>query len=371
MAKVKKQSSKKSTTGKKRVLGPSASSSTSMKHTPVATSSRGRRRKEAAAPATSTTASTSKTRKATASSATSLPTGIPRRKEDRVLSDEESDYSGDEEEHDSDPDDHDLQLGLQRRLRVVKKSEIEKRWKPIAVKTRTHVQTILSNLFPAAISRARGEKRKIAVQITLNRMMQKVNDCLSELQVPPGRGERPNYSQMAARNKELEVMLVPDLEHIRDLELRLEQEQTLAEQDEAELENFEKKKEALDSWTNRVHRSKLHPMLRDPSLSTTMAALCAADNDFSHLSPADQRLMASMPMLRDEGFAAVDAPEKAYNPDQDLKINKISKRLGGRLSSIERNTEGLDPLMQLVAAAQNRVHELSRSTLDKKDTDTA
>ncbi|KAG0308326.1 hypothetical protein BGZ98_008308 [Dissophora globulifera] len=318
MAKVKKQSSKKSTTGKKRVLGPSASSSTSMKHTPVATSSRGRRRKEAAAPATSTAASASKTRKATASSASSLPTGIPRRKEDRVLSDEESDYSGDEEEHDSDPDDHDLQLGLQRRLRVVKKSEIEKRWKPIAVKTRTHVQTILSNLFPAAISRARGEKRKIAVQITLNRMMQK-----------------------------------------------------LAEQDEAELENFEKKKEALDSWTNRVHRSKLHPMLRDPSLSTTMAALCAADNDFSHLSPADQRLMASMPMLRDEGFAAVDAPEKAYNPDQDLKINKISKRLGGRLSSIERNTEGLDPLMQLIAAAQDRVHELSRSTLDKRDTDTA
>ncbi|KAF8948785.1 hypothetical protein BGZ46_005309, partial [Entomortierella lignicola] len=91
----------------------------------------------------------------------------------RVLSDEESqdDHSEveDEEEVEDDPD---RQLGLRPTLRVVSKATVRRTWKPISVKTRTHIQTIVSNLFPATISRGRGEKRKIAIQATLSRLMQ-------------------------------------------------------------------------------------------------------------------------------------------------------------------------------------------------------
>ncbi|KAG0206780.1 hypothetical protein BGX28_001853 [Mortierella sp. GBA30] len=191
----------------------------------------------------------------------------------------------------------------------------------------------------------------------------RVNDSLSELNVPPPGKERVNYPQLAARNKELEATLVPDLEHIRDLELRLEQEQILVKQDEAELANFKEKKLALNQRTRELQRSKLHHLLRDSSLSTSMATLCQADNDFRHLSVADQRLMSLMPRSRDEVFSGADVRENSYNPDRDMSINKVSKRLGNRLSAIECNGEGLDPLLQLVAAAKDRMHKLSATAL--------
>ncbi|KAF9197878.1 hypothetical protein BGZ49_001508, partial [Haplosporangium sp. Z 27] len=285
----------------------------------------------------------------------------------RVLSDEESqDDHSEVEDEDEVEDDPDRQLGLRPTLRVVSKATVRRTWKPISVKTRTHIQTIVSNLFPATISRGRGEKRKIAIQATLSRLMQKLNDRLSELDVPQGK-DRTNYSQLTTRNKELEAMLVPDLEHIRDLELRLEQEQILAAQDEEQLESFREKKRALDSRTNQLHRAKLHPLLRErdspSSLQTAISHLCEAERDYSHLSVADQRLMAAMPLARDEDFSQTDIRDTLYNPDQDPRINKISKRMGNRLAVVERNGESLDPLMQLIAAAQNRVQELSSATL--------
>ncbi|KAI7819089.1 hypothetical protein BC939DRAFT_461129 [Gamsiella multidivaricata] len=360
MASAKKQDSSSKKPAKKRTLRPSSSKNTKPAKAKASAPAAGKKLNEKVTSKT--------TSKAGASVSSALSDISLKKQETRALSDEESeDDNGsevqEEEEEEqgaeSDPEDYDRQLGLQRTLRVVSKATVRRTWKPIDVKTRTHVQTVISNLFPAAISRARGEKRKIAVQVTLNRLMQKMNDRLSELDVPPPRRDRINYHQLMNRNKELEAMLVPDLEHIRDLELRLEQEKLLAEQDEEELKDFQEKKRALDSWTNHLHRFKLHPQLRDNSLSSTMAALCAADNNFSHLSVADQRLMSMMPTLRDEVFSASDTRDMLYNPDKDLKINKISKRLGSRLSSIEQNTEGLDPLVQLVAAAQERVRELS------------
>ncbi|KAI8600790.1 hypothetical protein EDD21DRAFT_376229 [Dissophora ornata] len=361
MARPKKQSASGSNPGKK-ALGPkSASKVTKSKPGSKPTDSKG----------TSSSTRTVATRKSAASSSTSLPSIIPRKKESHVLSDEESSAGSEEEEGvEPEPEGHDRQLRLRRTLRVVSNNATKRSWKPMTVKTRTHVQSMVANLFPAAISRARGEKRKIAVQIALNRFMQKVNDRLSELNVPSKQADRVNYSQLSARNKLLEAMLVPDLEHIRDLELRIEQEQILAEKDEEDLESFRQKKKAVDSWTNALHRSKLHPHLRGTELSSTMAGLCAADNDFSHLSEADQRLMEMMPTTREEEFSGADIRDSTYNPDQDLKINKISKRLGNRLSSIERNSEGLDPLMQLLAAAQDRVRELS-STISSTDSKNA
>ncbi|KAF8937376.1 hypothetical protein BGZ58_002788 [Dissophora ornata] len=336
MARPKKQSASGSNPGKK-ALGPkSASKVTKSKPGSKPTDSKG----------TSSSTRTVATRKSAASSSTSLPSIIPRKKESHVLSDEESSAGSEEEEGvEPEPEGHDRQLGLRRTLRVVSNNATKRSWKPMTVKTRTHVQSMVANLFP-------------------------VNDRLSELNVPSKQADRVNYSQLSARNKLLEAMLVPDLEHIRDLELRIEQEQILAEKDEEDLESFRQKKKAVDSWTNALHRSKLHPHLRGTELSSTMAGLCAADNDFSHLSEADQRLMEMMPTTREEEFSGADIRDSTYNPDQDLKINKISKRLGNRLSSIERNSEGLDPLMQLLAAAQDRVRELS-STISSTDSKNA
>ncbi|KAG0277308.1 hypothetical protein BGZ95_006149 [Linnemannia exigua] len=283
------------------------------------------------------------------------------RRNDPVLSDEESGQESEIEEE-SDGEDADRLLGLRPTLRVVSKATIKKSWKPVNVKTRTHVQSLVAGTFPAAITQSRGEKRKIEMQSGLNRLMQQLNDCLSELKVPQAQA-RISYSQLSARNRELEAMLVPDLEHIRDLELRLEQEQVLAEQDEAELQEFLEKKRALDKRTVYLQRKNLHPLLKGEGLSETMDSLCHTKGDYSHLSLADQRLMNLIPLSRHEDFIGSEVRESLYNPDQDVSINKVSKRLGSRLSAIERHSEGLDPFMQLVTAAREKVTQLSLNTL--------
>ncbi|KAG0244391.1 hypothetical protein B0O80DRAFT_40592 [Mortierella sp. GBAus27b] len=362
MAKKKNTATKKP---KKRVLQPSSSkvSKSKLPTKSAISSAKGKEKASDPKPKETTRTLRSKAGESSSTSRAGPSSLIPRKAEARqVLSDEENGSSGtsSEEVEESDPEDADRQLGLRRTLRVVSKATVRKSWKPINIKTRTHIQGLVTNLFPAAISRAKGEKKKIAVQIALNRLMQKVNDCLSELDVPPSK-QGISYPHLSIRNKELEAMLVPDLEHIRDLELRLEQEQILAKRDEEELENFKEKKKALDSWTHQLYRSKLHPELRDRKLPQTMSGLCKTDNDFSHLSAADQRLMNLMPTSRDEGFTGADVRDSSYNPDQDVRINKISKRLGTRLSAVEQNNEGLDPFLQLVAAARSRTIELSNT----------
>ncbi|KAF9393555.1 hypothetical protein CPC16_001742 [Podila verticillata] len=305
---------------------------------------------------TATTLSSSKEPTSKAGTETNNNTQVLSDEEPEVGSGEDNDRGMSEDE--SDPDDHDRQLGLRPTLRVVSKATVQRSWKPISVKSRSHIQTLVSGLFPAAINRVRGEKRQISVQMKLSRMMQKMNDRLSELKVPPsGRNGVPAYAQLGTLNRDLEAKLVPDLEHIRNLELRLEQEQKLLEDEEAQLAAFEESKRALDIRTHQLHRSKLHPLLKEPGLSDKMTSLCRTRNDFSHLDMANQRLLSMMP-LANEGFADAELKESTYNPDQDLKINKLSKRLGTRLSAIEDNGQGLDPLMQLVLTAKEKVRDL-------------
>ncbi|KAG0083798.1 hypothetical protein BGZ93_009106 [Podila epicladia] len=344
-----------SSKGKKVTRKPVSSTSRSKK--PTATSSTSKSNRSATTKETSSSSSSKKLISKSGSSTTN-------NNRTRVLSDDEPEAvnSGEDNEEatedESDPEDHDRQLGLRPTLRVVSKATVQRSWKPISVKSRSHIQTLVNDLFPAAINRARGEKRKISVQMKLSRMMQKMNDRLSELKVPPsGRNGVPTYAHLPALNRDLEAKLVPDLEHIRNLELRLEQEQKLLEDEEAQLAAFEESKRALDIRTNQLHRSKLHPLLKESGLSEKMASLCRSRNDFSHLDVADQRLLSMMP-LNNEGFADAELKESTYNPDQDLKINKLSKRLGMRLSAIEDNGQGLDPLIQLVLTAKEKVRGL-------------
>ncbi|KAF9156980.1 hypothetical protein BG015_009353 [Linnemannia schmuckeri] len=304
--------------------------------------------------------SSSSASKATATESSSSSRAQRKENRRRVLSDEENNQDESEEESDSDDEDPDRQLGLRPTLRVVSRATVRKTWKPVTTRTRTHIQNLVAGLFPAAITQARGEKRKIEMQAGLNRLMQKLNDTLSELKVPQSQA-KPNYAQLSVRNRELEATLVPDLEHIRDLELRLEQEQILAKQDEEALQEFKAKKLALNKRTEYLQKTNLHPHLQGEDLSETMESLCHTKGDYSHLSVADQRLMNMMPLSRHEDFAGAEVRESFYNPDQDVSINKVSKRLGSRLSAIERHSEGLDPLMQLVAAARDKVTELSRT----------
>ncbi|KAG0366761.1 hypothetical protein BGX24_003545 [Mortierella sp. AD032] len=317
-------------------------------------------KKSSSSKSSSSSTSRTRTEEQPAPSSKSSGSNAASRRNDRVLSDEESGQESEVEEE-SDDEDADRLLGLRPTLRVVSKATIKKSWKLVNVKTRTHIQSLVAGTFPAAIIQSRGERRKIEMQSGLNRLMQQLNDCLSELKVPQAQA-RVSYSQLSARNRELEAMLVPDLEHIRDLELRLEQEQILAEQDEAELQEFQEKKRALDKRNVYLQRKNLHPLLKDEELSESMDSLCHTKGDYNHLSLADQRLMNLMPLSRHENFAGSEVRESLYNPDQDVSINKVSKRLGSRLNAIERHSEGLDPLMQLVAAARKKVTELSLNT---------
>ncbi|KAG0286161.1 hypothetical protein BGZ96_009668 [Linnemannia gamsii] len=343
------------------------SDSTSRRHISSSTSSSKTRQKPNKSNSTSTgnsrTNASGSSSPSRAKAAGSAPSSSAQRKEGgrRVLSDEESNQDESEVEEESDGEDPDRQLGLRPTLRVVSGATIRKSWKPVNVKTRTHVQSLVAGLFPAVITQSRGEKRKIEMQAGLNRLMQKLNDTLSELQVPQAQA-RVNYAQLSARNRELEAMLVPDLERIRDLELRLEQEQILAAQDEEALNDFKETKKAVDTRTKDLQRKHLHRQLKDDNLSDTIDSLSHTKGDYGHLSVTDQRLMNLMPLSRHENFTRSGVRESFYNPDQDVSINKISKRLGSRLSAIERHSEGLDPLMQLVAAARDKVADLSRIT---------
>jgi hypothetical protein len=65
-----------------------------------------------------------------------------------VLSDEESNQDESEVEEGSDGEDPDRQLGLRPTLRVVSKATVRKSWKPVNVKTRTHIQSLVAGLFP-------------------------------------------------------------------------------------------------------------------------------------------------------------------------------------------------------------------------------
>ncbi|KAF9425010.1 hypothetical protein BGZ94_007925 [Podila epigama] len=271
----------------------------------------------------STTTERSKKSSTTSKDAGSLSSSSTTRRQDstqetRALSDESEDDDDDDDDDDdsseSDPEDHDRQLGLRPTLRVVSKATVQRSWKPVSTKSRTHIQTLVNSLFPAAINRAKGEQRKIALQMRLSRMMQKMNDSLSELKVPPaGRNGVPNYTHLTALNRDLEAKLVPDLEHIRNLELRLEQEQILLEQEKAQLEAFKDSKRELDRRTTQLHRSKLHPLLKEPQLPDKMVSLCKVEPEYSHLSVEDQRLLSMMQLEPDEGFANADIREPTYN----------------------------------------------------------
>ncbi|KAF9401895.1 hypothetical protein BGX21_000269 [Mortierella sp. AD011] len=293
MGKVRKESSSKAKD--KGVLRPSSSKGTKSKPTSTKSSSISKKGKESLRAAV---ASSGKSKVTTGKPTTVLKPSSNHRP--RVLSDEESQDDSEVEDEDEEEEDPDHQLGLRPTLRVVSKATVKKTWKPISVKTRTHIQSLVSSLFP-------------------------MNDRLSDLPVPPAGKDRANYSQLAVRNRELEAMLVPDLEHIRDLELRLEQEQILAAQDEEQLENFREKKRALDIRTNQLHRAKLHPLLRerDNSLQTAITHLCESEKDFSHLSAADQRLMAMMPLSRDEDFSQADVRDTMYNVRKEKPPDKV------------------------------------------------
>ncbi|KAG0250674.1 hypothetical protein DFQ27_009269, partial [Actinomortierella ambigua] len=103
----------------------------------------------------------------------------------------EDDQSGTADDDDDDDDDSMGDLsedeltvgtnGLQPTLRVVSKATVQKKWKPLTVKTRTHVQSLVAGLFPEVIARVRGDNKKIAMQMQLNRLLQKINDRLGGL----------------------------------------------------------------------------------------------------------------------------------------------------------------------------------------------
>ncbi|KAF9164662.1 hypothetical protein DFQ26_001193 [Actinomortierella ambigua] len=231
--------------------------------------------------------------------------------------------------------------GLQPTLRVVSKATVQKKWKPLTVKTRTHVQSLVAGLFPEVIARVRGDNKKIAMQMQLNRLLQKINDRLGGLAVPPPpRDQRTPYAQLAARNRDLETVLLPDLDHIGELELRLEQEEKMATQIEEQLAIFQEKKQALDAHTRQLYRSKLHRSLRGPDLEGIVNSLAAEDASYEHLDAEDQQLVMAMPEIQSQVASSASG-----HPPYDLEV-------------VEQNTAQLDTLMQTVSHVQSIMTDL-------------
>jgi hypothetical protein len=110
---------------------------------------------------------------------------------------------------------------------------------------------------------------------------------------------------------------------------------SLAKQDEEELESFREKKRGLDSRTHQLYRSKLHLELRDRKLPKTMTSICAADSDFSHLSAADQRLMNLLAASRDEDLTAADIKDGLYNVRGRRAIAVLTRECLTRVSLID------------------------------------
>ncbi|KAG0250394.1 hypothetical protein DFQ27_009423 [Actinomortierella ambigua] len=111
--------------------------------------------------------------------------------------------------------------------------------------------------------------KKIASQMQLNLLLQKynswpnINDRLGTLTVPPPPLDTHQYAQLA---RDLETVLLPDLDRIGELELGLEQEEKMATRIEEQLAIFQENKKALDAHTRQLYRSKLHRSLCGPNL---------------------------------------------------------------------------------------------------------
>jgi len=66
-----------------------------------------------------------------------------------------------------------------------------------------------------------------------------------------------------------------------------------------------------------------------------MTSLCAADNDFSHLSAADQRLMNLMSASRDEDFTGAGIKDGSYNVRGRRAIAVLTRECLTRVSLID------------------------------------
>ncbi|KAF9978278.1 hypothetical protein BGZ73_003085 [Actinomortierella ambigua] len=309
--------------------------------------------------------------KPTAKTASSQRTQMTRRSRRRSSSDDHGLSGTSEEDQDSNDDDDNDSMedlsedeltvgtnGLQPTLRVVSKATVQKKWKPLTMKTRTHVQSLVAGLFPEVIARVRGENKKIAMQMQLNRLLQKINDRLSGLAVPPPpRDQRTPYAQLAARNRDLETILLPDLDHIGELELRLEQEERMAKQVEEQLAVFQEKKQALDTHTRQLYRSKLHRSLRGPELERIVTSLATEDASYEHLDVNDQQLVMDMPEIQSQAAPSASS-NRLYDPSTDPVIQRVSKSLASKLEAVEQNAAQLDSLIQTVSYTQAMMHGL-------------
>ncbi|CCJ30114.1 unnamed protein product [Pneumocystis jirovecii] len=172
---------------------------------------------------------------------------------------------------------------LRPQTRKIAKSVIDKRWTRISESSLAQIVEILKDIERPVIMSIRHKTRRTDAQRNLNIMINKIRDRLSKLLVPPSSKESYNYEKLREKNKELESILISNLEQISQLEKTLDCEKNLLTKEETDFRELAKNAQYNEN-SRKQQLKKLHPLLRpqddqlEPEFSYTQINLDENNN---------------------------------------------------------------------------------------------
>ncbi|KAG5520138.1 hypothetical protein PMAC_001214 [Pneumocystis sp. 'macacae'] len=207
---------------------------------------------------------------------------------------------------------------LRSHTRRIAKSVIDKRWIRISESSLMQIVEILKDIERPVIMSIRHKTRRTDAQRNLNIMISKIRDRLSKLLVPPSSKEPYNYEKLREKNKELESILISNLEQISRLEKTLDYEKNLLAKEETDFQELVKNAQYNEN-SRKQQLKKLHPLLRlqdnqlEPEFSYTQINL----NENNGLSSYDAS--------NDKSYIVLEKQLKQYINSMKLNSSEVEK----------------------------------------------
>ncbi|CAG8687531.1 24009_t:CDS:2, partial [Dentiscutata erythropus] len=222
---------------------------------------------------------------------------------------------------------------------VQKEMPRSKHWKPLSEKSRQNFREILNSSIPVVINGVRG-KKKTELQKVLDRLISKIDKKLETLLVPTyPKKANFDYNKIHSQNQALEMALANELEQINQMEVKLEHETMLLEEDSEILTKLKSDKKAVETRNKMLHRTKLHPLLK---------------NEFKDLVDVDDELIKNhLKPLKDRSLCL-------WDPEQDHELCEVKKSISSHLRSIEKNTKVIENIVSEVEETEKILIQLMK-----------
>ncbi|KAL2311835.1 Inner kinetochore subunit fta7 [Schizosaccharomyces pombe] len=150
---------------------------------------------------------------------------------------------------------------MKRRVRAVRRDQIQKRWRPLEDKQRQEIIIIFRTCSRLVLNTIKSETRKSLAEEWFMNILLKIEAPLRNLPVPRKRKESILFSQLLSSNMQLEQQLYSDLDHINVLQQELKVETARLENEQKSYEEM-KQNMAINNSRLADLKSKLHPYLK-------------------------------------------------------------------------------------------------------------